>query len=106
MRLPARRPPGRDPGDVLVGLLFGALPLLASAPAWDQFTTVKWYALEGLAALWLVVEALRGGPWRWPAFVASRAVRAALAALLALAVFGLGRGGGGVARTPAAGAAA
>jgi hypothetical protein len=88
----------RDPADALAGFTFLAIPLLASPWFWDQFTTVKWYALEALAAIWLLAERFWGGPWRWPAGVVRARVPLALLALLA--VVNLARGGWGWSLTP------
>jgi hypothetical protein len=87
---------GRDRADGLVGLLFLGIPLLASPWSWDQFTTVKWYALEALAALWLALECFRRGSW--PAWIAR--ARAPLLVLGVLGAVNLGRGGWGWALTP------
>ena len=89
---------GRDPADALAGLLFLAIPVLASPWFWDQFTTVKWYALEALAALWLLAERFWGGGWRWPAWVGGGQVPLLLLAVLA--VINLARGGWGWSLTP------
>ena len=89
---------GRDPADALAGLLFLAIPVLASPWFWDQFTTVKWYALEALAALWLLAERFWGGGWRWPAWVGR--ARVPLLLLAVLAVINLARGGWGWSLTP------
>jgi O-antigen ligase len=40
----------------VVFLAFLAVPLAACPALWDQFTTVKWYALEALAAAWILAE--------------------------------------------------
>jgi hypothetical protein len=58
--------------DVVVFVLFLAVPLAASPIFWDQFTTVKWYVLEALAVVWFVYELWGLDSWGWPAFVRER----------------------------------
>jgi O-antigen ligase len=60
-----RDPEGRGAAavvaDLLVFLLFAAVPLAASTAFWDQFASVKWYVLQGLAVAWFLVELLLCG---------------------------------------------
>jgi O-antigen ligase len=58
--------------DVIVFGLFLAVPLAASPGFWDQFTTVKWYTLEALAAAWFLTEVWWCGSSGWPAFIRER----------------------------------
>ena len=82
---------GRGLARGAVFCLFLGIPLAASPLFWDQFTTVKWYALETLAPLWLLAEVLlcasRGGP----SFVRRHWVGGALVgSFLAVSCFRLG----------------
>src|SRR5688572_30767201 len=78
--------------DAVAFIAFLAVPLLALPAFWDQFVTVKWYALEALAAGWLVAEVWAGGG-RCPRFLRENVLLAAAAAVLALAsVFRSGTG--------------
>jgi hypothetical protein len=71
--------------DAVVLLLFLAVPLAASPWLWDPFTTAKWYVLEGLAAIWFLVELWRCGSGGWPTFVRHRRLAfLALGGLVAL----------------------
>lgn len=65
--------------------LFLAVPLAASPLFWDQFTTVKWYVLEALAALWLLAEALAGPRCGAPSFVRRHWMACAVAGLFLIA---------------------
>ena len=78
------------------GLLL--VPLAASPRFADQFTSVKWYVLEALAAVWLLVERVLGGSSGSPAFV--RRARLACAGTVALVVLGSLRRGPGWALEP------
>ena len=71
-RSPVARRTGPLLADLVVVVLFLAVPLAASARFWDQFTTVKWYVLEALAAVWFLTEMWRCGSFGWPAFVRER----------------------------------
>ena len=77
--------------DGLVFCLFLGVPLAASPLFWDQFTTVKWYVLELVAAVWLLSEAsLRPSP-AVPSFVRRhRLAFAVLGLLVAASCFRLG----------------
>lgn len=71
---PTRHPSSPSTGrcraaDATVFLLFLAVPLAAAPGFWDQFTSVKWYVLEALAATWFLVELWGCGSRGWPAFV-------------------------------------
>jgi len=68
-------------GAVFCTLLL-AVPLVVSPLFWDQYLTVKWYALEVLAALWLAVEVWAVGSAGLPDFL--RRQRWAVLALAAL----------------------
>jgi hypothetical protein len=57
---------------VCVLALFVSVPLAASPWFGDQFTTVKWVALEVLAVAWLLAELWRCGSHGWPTFVRER----------------------------------
>jgi O-Antigen ligase len=46
--------------------LFAAIPLVASTAFWDQFASVKWYALQSLAVAWFLTELLLCGSHGWP----------------------------------------
>jgi hypothetical protein len=70
--------------DAVVFLLFLAVPLAASSRFLDQFTTVKWYVLSGLALVWLTVEIFLCGSRGWPTFVRSHRIPCALLAALIL----------------------
>jgi hypothetical protein len=61
-----------------------AVPLAASPSLWDQFTTVKWYVLEALAAAWFLTELWGYGSWGWPAFVQEHSRSCLLLAVLIL----------------------
>jgi hypothetical protein len=69
--LPAERRPARGIGpraaDAILFLLFAAVPLTASTAFWDQFASVKWYALQGLTLAWFLVELTlcRSSGWPW-----------------------------------------
>ncbi len=52
--------------DIIVFGLFAAVPLAASTALWDQFASVKWYALQALAVVWFLVELLLCGSRGWP----------------------------------------
>lgn len=71
--------------DSLIFLLFLAVPLAASPLSWDQFTTVKWYVLEVLAALWFPVELILVGKNAWPTFLKRKTLVCALLAAMVLA---------------------
>ena len=47
-------------------MLFAVVPLAASTAFWDQFASVKWYVLQGLAVAWFLVELLLCGSRGWP----------------------------------------
>jgi hypothetical protein len=74
----------RPAADVLAFAVFLVVPLAASPWFWDQFTTVKWYALEALSVLWFLVEVWRCGSSGWPSFVRDRWPVALLLGLLVL----------------------
>ena len=93
---PATRRAARDPADLLAGVLFLSIPLVASPRFWDQFMTVKWYALQALTALWLVVECFQRQAW--PAWLGR--VRVLLLVLASLAGLNLGRQGWAWGLTP------
>lgn len=57
----AARPRGHLLADLLAGVLFLAVQLVASPRFSDQFTTVKWHLLEAVAAIWFVIELCRYG---------------------------------------------
>jgi O-antigen ligase len=42
------------------------VPLLASPAFWDQFTSVKWYALQAIAVAFFLCELLVSGSRGWP----------------------------------------
>jgi hypothetical protein len=84
--------------DGLILLLFLAVPLAASPCFWDQFTTVKWYVLEVLTAIWFLFEVLVYGQHGWPAFVRRWAL--AFLGLAGLVAWGNLRGGLGDAAAP------
>lgn len=69
--------------DAVAFTAFLAVPLVASHAFWDEFVTVKWYALEALAACWLLAEAWAGSGGV-PRFVRENAWLAVPAAALAL----------------------
>jgi hypothetical protein len=79
-----RAPAAARAADLLVFVLFLAVPLAASRALWDQFTTVKWYVLEVLAAAWLVAETGAGGAG-WPSFLRRHRAWVLLLALLSVA---------------------
>jgi O-antigen ligase len=84
-------------------LLAVAIPLVALATSpWflDQFTSVKWYVLEAVAAAWLLVERLFCASRGLPAFV--RRTWAGWAGVGALVVLGSLRQGLGWATAPLA----
>jgi len=62
-----RRTPTLGLADLIVFGLFATVPLVASTAFWDQFASIKWYALQGLAVAWFLVELVlcrsRGWPW-------------------------------------------
>lgn len=89
--------PARRVADAVVFSAFLALPLLVSPALWDQYVSVKWYALEALAACWLLAEAWAGGGG-WPRFPRENAFLCAL--LLALGFVSVMRSGLGPAATP------
>ena len=64
----APTPPGARAA-AAVFLLFAAVPLAVSPLFWDQYVTVKWYVLEALAALWLMVEVWACGSHGLPRFL-------------------------------------
>ena len=72
------------PAHAFVVLAFLAVPLVASSRFTDQFTSVKWYALEALGLAWFVAEWLRRPTW--PSF--SRRAALGLSALVVLVVAG------------------
>jgi len=83
--------------DGLVFCLFLGVPLAASPLFWDQFTTVKWYVLELLAALWLLSEALLVHSRGCPSFVRRyRLGFAVMGLLLVASCFRLGLQAAGV----------
>jgi O-antigen ligase len=57
---------GERLAEASVFLLFTAVPLVASTALWDQFASVKWYALQALAVTWFLVELLLCGSRGWP----------------------------------------
>jgi hypothetical protein len=72
------------PAHAFVVLAFLTVPLVASSRFADQFTSVKWYALEALGLAWFVSEWLRRPPW--PSV--SRRAALTLAAIAVLVVAG------------------
>ena len=70
--------------DILVAFLLFAVPLAVSPVLGDQFTAVKWYVLECVAIVWVLVEAFASPRAPWPDFVKRHA--AALIALVALSI--------------------
>lgn len=70
--------------DAIAFTAFLVIPLAVCPALWDQFVTVKWYALEALAALWLLAEAAAGSSGM-PRFLRENVLLAALAGALALA---------------------
>jgi O-antigen ligase len=82
----------------VVLLAFLMVPLAAWPRFFDQFTSVKWYVLEVVAVVWLLVERVLGGSSGTPAFI--RRTRLACAALAALIVLGAFRRGPGWALEP------
>jgi O-antigen ligase len=80
-----------SPADGLAALAFVAVPLAACPAFWDQFTTVKWYALSAIGASWFLVEAAAG--LRWPSFLRGRATSWSAALAAALLVGGSLRSG-------------
>lgn len=73
--------------DVLAFLTLIAIPLAVSPVLGDQFTAVKWYVLELLAIVWVLVEAFSCRSAPWPDFVKRHAP-----ALIALALLSLVNG--------------
>src|SRR5262245_61463118 len=69
---------------------FLAVPLLVSPAFWDQYVSVKWYALEALAACWLLAETWAGSGG-WPRF--ARENRVLVLPALALGLFSVLRAG-------------
>jgi len=63
---------GCTAADLCALALFASVPLAASPWFEDQFTTMKWVALEALAVAWLLAELWRCGSHGWPAFVRER----------------------------------
>lgn len=87
------RPPGSILADLIVAAFFLSVPLAASPRFWDQFTTVKWYVLEALAAAWFLTELWRCGSRGWPAFVRERWPARACVLLAVLMLLGSLRSG-------------
>jgi hypothetical protein len=65
---------GRSLADGVVVLACLLVPLAASPRFADQFTSVKWYVLEGVAVVWLLVERFLCRSSGWPAFVRRNAL--------------------------------
>lgn len=80
MRAPT---PSSRVADAVAFVAFLVVPLLASEAFWDEFVTSKWYALEALAACWLLAEAWAGSGGA-PRFLRDNAWLAVPAAALAL----------------------
>ena len=97
MAIPRRR---FDPAivDGLVFLAFVLVAVAASPRFVDQFTSVKWYALEAVAVAWFLAERLLCGSAGWPAFV--RKTAPAWLAFGALVLWGSLRQGFGWALEP------
>ena len=90
--------------DVFLAVAAVAVPLASSSATVDQYTTVKWYVLHALAALWLIEEVWIQKTARWPAFV--REHRVAVVGLVVLAVWSAFRAGAAPAMAPLADRAA
>lgn len=63
---------GPRAADTLVVAALIAVPLATSSAFVDQYTTVKWYLLHGIAAAWLLVEIWLCGSRGWPSLVRER----------------------------------
>jgi O-Antigen ligase len=87
-----------DVVEALVLAMFLVVPVCASSLFWDQFTTVKWYALHALAILLLLAQ-LRRYPSR-PLPDLLKKLWLPMSALAALAVYNCVRSGLAVAMQP------
>ena len=76
--------PAQRVADAVAFAAFLLVPLAVSPVLWDQYVSVKWYALEALAACWLLAEAWEGGGGGWPRFLRENRVPCALLLLLGL----------------------
>jgi O-antigen ligase len=86
--------------DAILAAAMVAVPLASSSAFSDPYTTVKWYLVHVLAAVWLLVEVWVCRSAGWPAFVRRRPL--VVGALAALAVWSALRGGPGRALGPLA----
>jgi hypothetical protein len=79
------------PADILVFVGFIGIPLAVSPVLGDQFTGVKWYVLELLAIVWVLIEVLARKATPSPGFVRRHAKP--LVALAGLTIVNSLRGG-------------